>query len=163
MKNINIGQTVNTLANVGVIAGIIFLILEIQQANRIARVSAEYDLRNNFSSVNELVLVNDELAEFLFRRSEDGAVLDSTARVRAGAWTRRSLNVWLAAESAYENGIATEVTYNNIFDDIRFEIENSGPSMRAVWRDTLNVYPSLSDTAVFMYITELLEEHSDTE
>jgi hypothetical protein len=33
MKNIDLGQTIQTLANIGVIAGIVFLIFELRQNN----------------------------------------------------------------------------------------------------------------------------------
>jgi len=40
MKNINYGQTISVLANLGVIAGILFLAIEIRQNTRTAQASA---------------------------------------------------------------------------------------------------------------------------
>ncbi len=41
MKNIDLGQTLNTLANVGVIAGIIFLAYELNQNNEFLELEAK--------------------------------------------------------------------------------------------------------------------------
>lgn len=40
MKKIDLGQAVGILANIGVIAGIIFLVFELQQNNKLLRAEA---------------------------------------------------------------------------------------------------------------------------
>lgn len=58
MKRIGLGQVTNTVANIGVIAGIIFLVLEIQQSNRLVLVNAEYALRDSWGTINEAIYSN---------------------------------------------------------------------------------------------------------
>lgn len=161
MRKIDLGQTLTILANVGVIAGIVFLGMEIRQANRIALVTAEYELRNNFSSVNEAILTNTELADFVHQTMTLNAPLEGGDTSKARSWVFRNMNIWLAATFAYQNGIATETTYENILDNVRAELAaaESNPDMLAMWRSGYGRFPSLHATPVFVLIDELLDEH----
>ena len=73
MQRIDLGQTVTILANVGVIAGIAFLALELRQANRIAVVTTELEIRNSFSSLNETFYADDIVAELLAKATNPNA------------------------------------------------------------------------------------------
>jgi len=161
MKKIDLGQGLTLLANLGVIAGIVFLAVEIQQANRIALVSAEYELRNNFSAINELLLTDSELAEFLHQAEILGSQLDGISADRARMWTYRLINVWIAAEFAYQNGIATEATHQNILENVRARLERARNSreMIAIWRASYNTFPSLASTDVFALMDQMLGEY----
>ena len=48
---------------VAVVLSLLFVGYQIQQANRITIVTTEYELRNNYSSLNELIIGNQELAQ----------------------------------------------------------------------------------------------------
>lgn len=161
MKKIDLGQTLTILANIGVIAGIVFLGMEIRQANRIALVTAEYELRNNFSSANDAILTNTELAEFVHQTMALNAPLEGSDIEKARSWVFRNMNVWLAATFAYQNGIATETTFENILDNVRAELRvaRSNPDMLAMWRSGYERFPSLHATPVFVMIDELLDEY----
>lgn len=161
MKKIDLGQMLTILANVGVIAGIVFLGMEIRQANRIALVTAEYELRNNFSAANEAILTNTELAEFVHQTMMLSTPLEGGDIEKARSLVFRNMNVWLAATFAYRNGIATETTYENILDNVRADVgaAKSNPDMLAMWRDGYERFPSLHATPVFVLIDELLDEY----
>lgn len=163
MQKINLGQTLNTLANVGVIAGIVFLGFELRQANRIAVVNAEYALRDNYSAVNELVIGNTEVAQLLSELRTCDGELTGAERERALRWSRRLINAWLAVSVSYDNGIATEETYRSIFSDIEFALGYAGPAMRMVWRETIDAHPALSDTEIFRAIDESLARYETGE
>jgi len=68
MKNLNLGQTITILANVGVIAGIVFLAIEVRQnqstleeANAMNQIAVENTAQEHFSYFRALILENDEL------------------------------------------------------------------------------------------------------
>ena len=63
MKKLDLGQTINTLANVGVIAGIVFLGLELQQNNLLLRNQARYVLMDNIVTANTRWAENAELMD----------------------------------------------------------------------------------------------------
>ena len=72
MKNIDLGQGISIAANLGVIAGIVFLGVELNQNNRLLEAQAQYSLLENRTSFGYALLQNPELAEFLVRARDDG-------------------------------------------------------------------------------------------
>jgi hypothetical protein len=62
MKKIDLGQTINTLANIGVIAGIVFLGIEIQQNSRVATAQAEFSVASVRMQQARDIATNPELA-----------------------------------------------------------------------------------------------------
>ena len=70
MKKIDFGQTINTLANVGVLFGIVFLAIEVGQnqasldeANAINRATATTAAVDGINGYRTLLLLNDEIRE----------------------------------------------------------------------------------------------------
>lgn len=150
------------VANIGVLIGLVFLILEISQTNRIAIVSAEYDFRDSAGLINESVYSNAEVADFIYYiNNNDEEILQEGERLRAFQWAFRLLNLWIAAESAYQNEISSEMVYNNIINDIRDDIHNTSPAMRKIWREAISIYPALDSTGVFLNIDQLLREYGE--
>jgi hypothetical protein len=62
-------------ANVGVIAGTLFLAVEIRQSNRIAIASIEIDVRSSFASINESIYLDSNFAELLVKIGDADAEL----------------------------------------------------------------------------------------
>jgi hypothetical protein len=54
MNKIDLGKIFTILANVGVLAGIIFVAFEIRQSNRIAVGTTSYEINRHFMGINEL-------------------------------------------------------------------------------------------------------------
>jgi hypothetical protein len=157
MKKIDTGQAIAIVANLGVVAGLVFLAVELQQANRIAIASTEIEVRNNFSSVNETFYVNREVAELMEKTTDPNATLSDAEVFRIGSIVRRLMNAWLAIETAYANGLVPESTFNTIEDDIRFSISNF-PAARPIWRDVADVYSAQRSRETFELIYQVLEE-----
>lgn len=157
MKKIDIGQLLQVLANVGVIGGLIFLAVEVQQSNRIARASTEIELKNSFNGMNEAVYSNPVLAELLDRLSEPDPILSSAESFQVLTYFLHAMNVWVANEMAFNNGMITRETYGTIEDDIRATLKGS-PGSASTWRQILNDYPAYSGTDVFRTIERVLEE-----
>ena len=67
MKNIDFGQTITVLANVGVIVGIVFLVLELQQNNEVLELQIQSEDRARVSGIIELVVENPEYADLMAR------------------------------------------------------------------------------------------------
>ena len=78
MKRIDVGQAVNTLANIGVIAGIVFLAIEIRQnqalldeGNRISQRTLEISSLNRFSEFRAQLAGDEQLAEIWIKGVAD--------------------------------------------------------------------------------------------
>ena len=89
-------QLVATLANVGVIVGLFFLVLEIRQANRIATATAEIEIRAMFSELNEALYAVEGFNELLVKAQNRDAQLTAGERVRLNGFVLRLSNAWQA-------------------------------------------------------------------
>ena len=85
MKKIDLGQTVNTLANVGVIGGLIFLGFEMQQNTNIARATAYRENVQDIAAWRSQILSDPELARLsnAYREGE-WKTFDRIERSRVG-------------------------------------------------------------------------------
>ncbi len=144
-------------ANVGVIAGILFLAVEIQQANRIAIASTEIDVRNSLAGINESIYSNPEIAELIVRSANSDAEVTAVEDFRLYVLILRLLNTWLAVETAYENGMVPPETYAGVENDI-FVFIDADPRTSLSFRRAIEKYQELSNTGIFQTVKRLLEE-----
>ena len=151
-------QLIEFIGLLAVVLSLLMVAYEIRQSNNIAIVNSEFELRNNFTTINEAVLTEPELVEFLAKISTPGESLEGTDLIKAVSWTYRLMNIWLAAELAYNNGMSTEATYQNIFENIAHSMRDSSPEMRSVWRVSAESFPSLRDTQVMQRIAAELDK-----
>jgi hypothetical protein len=79
MKKIELGQSISILANLGVIAGIVFLAVELQQNNSFLQAQAGYALSENRASNNDLLKSSPEFAD-LISKLEAGEELTPSER-----------------------------------------------------------------------------------
>jgi len=68
VKTLNLGQTIGVLANVGVIAGIVFLAVELRQNNELLQAQTSYNLRESQTEVAESIFQNRDLATILEKK-----------------------------------------------------------------------------------------------
>ena len=72
MKKIDLGQTITILANVGVIAGIVFLAFELQQNNELLAADASFNRFNMERERRDRLIENrGGLGEIAFKKRED--------------------------------------------------------------------------------------------
>ena len=93
MKKIDIGQTASILANLGVIAGIIFLAVEIRQNNILLAAQARSDLANRRTGFAEIVISSPDIAEILVKKAANER-LTPAEELRFRQIGRRMLNSW---------------------------------------------------------------------
>ncbi len=90
MKKLDFSQTVGLLANLGVIAGIVFLGIELRQNNALMAEEAQREraasLRESFMMMAE----NGELAA-MYLNERNGAELSELERYRLGHWMMRGV------------------------------------------------------------------------
>jgi len=72
MKKIDIGQTIAISANLSVVAGILFLGIELQQNNRLLDAQVSYNLLVHRTRASNEVYYNPEFAAFRFKVESDG-------------------------------------------------------------------------------------------
>jgi hypothetical protein len=153
----NVNKWLTLLANIGVLVGIVFLVLEIQQSNRIALATTEMSVWDKHQSLNEIVLADDNVAELLVKASTPNVELSAVDREKLSAYLYVSINTWLAIEVAYSNGMLTRTS----FDDIRGDIDgilHYYPAMRPIMQEAVGDYPLKVHTHVYTEMRKALEE-----
>jgi hypothetical protein len=135
MKKIDLGQTMNTLANVGVIIGIAFLALEINQNNRLLRAQAASSMVDARNEIRTLIVGSGEVADF-WARVADGAPLSEADELRLRANTERALLNW---QFQYEQFLEGNLSESQLrIESWRQNVRGAGsrpmPRFTEVWR-----------------------------
>jgi hypothetical protein len=133
MKKIDVGQTIAVMANVGVIAGLIFVGLQLRQAQQALDVGLNQAETNVFQELQSRLIENPEFAEVMVKARDDSSSLTPAERMQALAW----LEEWLVYTASYwiqndigalgDRAFATRMgnecwfyyEYRDLFDEVR--------------------------------------------
>ena len=157
MKTEKLERWISLTANLAVLVGIIFLALEIQQSNRIASVSMELGIRQNFISIQEYILVNDDVAGLLAKARDPDAKFSPTEDEKIWAFIYAHLNQWISVELSYRQGLASEFTFQQVREDIASVLPYT-PSMSPYWREAVSEFGSLESLEITGVIQQELEK-----
>lgn len=98
MPKIAIGQTIAVLANAGVIAGLIFVGLQLRQAQRALDLQLNQSETSVFQELQSRLIENPEFAEVMVKARDDSSPLTPAERMQALAW----LEEWLVYTASYD-------------------------------------------------------------
>ena len=107
MKKIELGQAVAILANIGVIAGIVFLAFELQQNREMIRAQTRNELSQTIVDLMVSVADNDELAN-LRRRADSSEELTDDEAYRYSYFSRALFRHWENVHYQYRLGFYDE-------------------------------------------------------
>ena len=125
MKKIDFGQTVSILANIGVIAGIIFLAIEVQQNNTLMRAQTRSDIARDISGM----LLGNAHSPFLEEMAfpeELQAYGGNTGQFRRAIASNAMFRIWENMHYQHRMGLYDDAEF-------RFELE--------AWRGNLAQEP----------------------
>jgi len=122
MRKIDFGQTVSALANLGVIAGIVFLALELRQNNellemesRLARTEAYVNRTGLTAEEYRQLALSTELADLLTRARNEGVnALSESERLRVTGWELARMYRVAGQYYQYEQGYLSEEAINDV-------------------------------------------------
>ncbi len=137
MKKIDLGQTITILANVGVIAGIVFLAFEIQQNNEFLAAQSRavrVDIRTDYS---ETMFAEPGIVQAIVR-ARNGFELSDEDRHRLRFLAIDTFVKWQYVYGEYQRGMIEEselapAAWRNTF-------WNEVPGMSEVWEDLKENY-----------------------
>ena len=128
MNKIDLGQAISIFANVGVIAGIVFLGIELRQNNELSRAEAQRAraaiVSENFRSITE----NPEIASVLLRDSQGDSLTDLELFLARAFW----LSTLTTAELIYAQSIPSELP--RTVQRLR-RFSSTYPEYRKVWSE----------------------------
>jgi len=151
-----INKWLTLFANFGVLIGIIFLAVEVRQSNRIAVAATEISIRSQFSSIHELVLANDAVAELLAKAEDANAEFSAVETEKLWAFLYGYINTWMGIEIAYENGMLPRSTFDEALDDIRIVLQDY-PALQPLALEHVASYPSKAGSDVSKVMRESSE------
>lgn len=128
-----LNQWLTLAANIGVIAGIVFLGLELQQNNRLLNSQALYDMMQNRQSYWYAQLQVPGLADKL-ARAMDGATLTTEEETEIEVLIRVAMISWEFEYKQFENGSLSK-------DDLplaAWKQNLQSPVYRDVWNNSTN-------------------------
>ena len=152
-----LGNIAETIGLVAIVASLLFLAFEIQQSNRITVASTAIDIRNGYSEFNRALHSGSDLARLMVRAKEPEVEWSPSEELKVLMVVTDLFNVWLSVETACDNGLARDVTCDELDDDIRAFIAML-PGTRSMWNFFVDSYPSLGDTAVLETISRALQD-----
>ena len=94
MKKLDLGQTVSILANVGVIAGIVFLGLELRQNNSLLTAQSAYALLNTKFEYRARLIDNTNGFAEIFQKRNSGEQLTPVERIRVNLFAHEILDIF---------------------------------------------------------------------
>ena len=140
-------QIVEIIGVVSVALSLLFVACEIQQTNRIAIVSTEIEIRNNYSELNELMISDSNLATLIEKAADPDYQPLAGERIQLQSLAFRFMNIWLASEIAYRNGMLPEPSFLIVLDDISYLLDDAA-YLRIQFREILDNYPGWANTEV---------------
>jgi len=153
-KRLNTWITVG--ANVAVLIGIVFLIIEIRQSNRIAMAATEISVRESFGSSNETVYTNPEFAALLAKARKADAAFTDAEQEMLDYWVARMMNIWMQIDRAYTHEMVVRESLDMAIEDMKWTIDTY-PALRSNFEDWPNYYPSSNRTALMQELAQHLD------
>jgi hypothetical protein len=154
MKKIDLGQGITILANVGVIAGIVFLAVEIQQNSNLMQVQISQARADAAMLSNQQTFESAYIPTILVKIQQGGQLSDEDM-VRYVNWFRSMNRNQENVLSQYDFGMLDETIPRSIEDFARATVWQSEYS-REAWRITK---PGYSDRYV-TFIEDMVENGS---
>ena len=139
---------------IAILISLVLLAIEINQSNKIAQASIEYDILSNYNEYNRQVLADPELADFVARlKIADDVALSPGDQVRAHSFVTIFLNIWVAVHTAHENGQLTDDSYQAYLEDVRSKVLTY-PGAVPYFRESVQTSPSVRQFEIFQPIFE---------
>jgi len=113
-------QVIEFLGHAAFVLSLLFVALEIRQANRIAVGTTTYEIQRNYMALNELMMSDGTVPALMVKLRQQGSSgeLSAEESIRAGALARRFMNMWIAIQVAYNNGLVEEAIYAGGVSDV---------------------------------------------
>jgi len=119
LKKIELGQIMRILANLGVIAGIVFLGIELQQNNQLLVEEARYNNLSERIRANELQLVNPEINRLMYLPSDDPNEEELALRATL---IRKTILLWQWEYQLAESGVYSWASTDSALSDTWREV-----------------------------------------
>ena len=140
MKNVGLGQTIHTLANIGVIAGIIFLAYEMRQNTQAVQSASAESYLSGGSALDLRIAQDSQLASLLIKASELEPLSD-VEELQVERFNYATLRQWETAHYLYSIGALDESLWSAYRQEIKKIILRT-PSLTNYWQGNSQSFTS---------------------
>jgi hypothetical protein len=134
LNKLDLGQAVSILANIGVIAGIVFLAVELRQNNELMEAEARAARNNRLMMTPAMISTEVDLADVLVR-AKNGETLSESEESRVIAFNVMRLRGQEAYFNEYQEGTVELIPFDQWRQ--RFHLELFGaPAQSETWNKT---------------------------
>jgi hypothetical protein len=139
MKKIELGQIFSVLANIGVIASLIFVGIQVQQGAAATRSATVLQLKDSWVQLNLATATSPELADaFHELKAQKWNDASYQTRFHVAGFFRTLFHTWSNAYYQYRNGTLEQEWWVASLREARENMKN--PVARQVWSDWSYVY-----------------------
>ena len=139
MKKIDLGQTIAIFANLGVIASLIFVGVQVQQGATATRSATVLQLKDSWVQLNLASATSIELAEaFRSVKTQGWNDADYIAKDLVASFYRALIHNWSNAYYQYQNGTLDEEQWAPHLREAEASLQK--PGFRELWSEWGYVY-----------------------
>ena len=107
-----IGAIIGALA---VVITLVYLSIQTRHNSKISLSSMELELRNNASSINDLLMCDPKVSELAKKLSDPSCVITDDDIIEVDAFAIRQYHNWSSANVAYRNGMLSEQSWRLLY------------------------------------------------
>ena len=157
MKKIDLGQTIAIIANVGVIASLIFVGIQVQQGATATRSATVLQLKDSWVQLNLASATSADLAEAFQSVDTHGFNdADYSSKVLVESFYRTLFHIWSNAYYQYKNGTLDGEQWAPHLREAKNAIQT--PAIRQIWSDWEFVYDDSFRNLMDDLIAQSVEE-----
>jgi hypothetical protein len=136
----NLNKWLALIGNAGVILGILFLAIELQQSNRIAVATAEADIRSKYIDLGTTEIENLELLQSLLTLRSSQEELTPIQDLMIRRYTRNTSTFFMGVESAYDSNLISQPMFDSYINIATLTI-NGFPELAPYFLSIFEVRP----------------------
>ena len=145
------------VANIGVLAGIIFLAYELQQNTVATRVEAASNFNSSFSEIELFIAGNPEFAELL-TKGREGTELSGSDQLRLWVFYNQVLRQWQFTHYQYVSDVFDEDNWQ-AQRAFMLAVMSSDIGLLDHWRQTKSQYNPVFNAVINSIVEELKIEY----
>jgi len=139
MKKVDLGQSLQILANIGVFIGVLLLVYELRQNTLVTKFAAANTYASEFGDLELFIVGTPGFAELVLRANQGDKLTDAD-ELRMTVFYRRALRDWQNMHYQYLSGVLEEALWAPQLQGIAGIIQSS-KGLQEHWRrekDTLS-------------------------
>jgi hypothetical protein len=140
-------QVIEILGISAIVLSLLLVAYQIRQANRIAEATTTYEIVRDVNQFNEIGMTDPTFAALLVRLGSEEFSPTAHEAKQAQLLAYRFLNIWIAQEEVYRNGLFTEDQLSITKHDVK-AVMKAYPALLLYWSVAIDSQPDFAEYTV---------------